>query len=55
MERVAEANLKVRDPKPISREAALFARQDLVRFGAARAAFKTMVTRHIGDPESVVC
>ena len=54
MERVAEAHMKVINPKPISREAALFAQADLVRFGAGRVAFKAMVNRHIGDPESVV-
>jgi hypothetical protein len=46
--------MKVINPKPISREAALFAQADLVRFGAGRVAFKAMVNRHIGDPESVV-
>ncbi len=54
MERVAEAHMKARDPKPISREAALFAQKDLVQLGIGRAAFRSMVTRHIGDPECVV-
>jgi ribulose-5-phosphate 4-epimerase/fuculose-1-phosphate aldolase len=54
MERVAEAHMKARDPKPISREAALFAQKDLVQFGIGRGAFRAMVTRHIGDPECVV-
>ena len=54
MERVAEAHMKVRNPKPISREAALFAREDLVKFGAGRVAFKAMVARHLGNPECVV-
>ncbi len=53
MERVAEAHMKARDPKPISQQAALFAQADLVRFGAGRVAFKAMVGRHIGDPEQV--
>jgi len=46
--------MKARDPKPISREAALFAQKDLVQLGIGRAAFRSMVTRHIGDPECVV-
>ena len=54
MERVAEAHMKARDPKPISREAALFAQKDLVQFGIGRGAFRAMVTRHVGDPECVV-
>jgi ribulose-5-phosphate 4-epimerase/fuculose-1-phosphate aldolase len=54
MERVAEAHMKARDPKSISREAALFAQKDLVQFGIGRGAFRAMVTRHIGDPECVV-
>jgi ribulose-5-phosphate 4-epimerase/fuculose-1-phosphate aldolase len=54
MERVAEAHMKAQDPKPISREAALFAQKDLVQFGIGRGAFRAMVTRHIGDPECVV-
>ena len=54
MERVAEAHMKVRVPKPISREAALFAKADLVKYGSGRVAFRAMVARHVGDPESVV-
>ncbi len=54
MERVAEAHMKVRDPKPISREAALFAQQDLVRFGIGRVAFSNLVSRHLPDPGVVL-
>ncbi len=54
MERVAEAHMKVRDAKPISREAALFAKADLVRYGAGRPGFWSLVSRHIGDPSVVL-
>ena len=53
MERVAEAHMKARDAKPISAEAARFARTDLVRLGAGRAAFRNLVARHIGDGKAV--
>ncbi|MEM1230908.1 MAG: class II aldolase/adducin family protein [Pseudomonadota bacterium] len=53
MERVAEVHMKVRQPKPISPEAARFAQQDLVKYGIGRVAFKSSVTRHIGDPDVV--
>ena len=49
MERVAESHMKARDAKPISAEAARFAKQDLVKHGAGRYAFHAMVARHIGD------
>lgn len=54
MERVAESHMKVRNPKPISAEAARFARDDLVKLGIGRSAFATMTRRHIGDPNIVV-
>ena len=54
MERVAEAHMKARDAKPISAEAARFAKADLTSFGAGRVAFWSLVARHIGD-SSVVC
>jgi ribulose-5-phosphate 4-epimerase/fuculose-1-phosphate aldolase len=54
MERVAEAHMKVRNPVPISAEAARFAKADLVRFGAGRVAFAAMVARHVGDPLRVL-
>jgi ribulose-5-phosphate 4-epimerase/fuculose-1-phosphate aldolase len=49
MERVAEAQMKARDAKPISDEAARFAQRDLVRFGVGRVAFRNLVARHVGD------
>jgi ribulose-5-phosphate 4-epimerase/fuculose-1-phosphate aldolase len=54
MERVAEAHMKARDAVPISPEAARFAKADLVRFGAGRVAFASMVARHIGDADVVL-
>jgi ribulose-5-phosphate 4-epimerase/fuculose-1-phosphate aldolase len=54
MERVAEAHMKARDAVPISPEAARFAKADLVRFGAGRVAFASMVARHIGDADAVL-
>jgi ribulose-5-phosphate 4-epimerase/fuculose-1-phosphate aldolase len=53
MERVAEAHMKVRDAKPISAAAARFAKSDLTRYGVGRAAFWSLVARHIGDPAVV--
>lgn len=53
MERVAEVHMKARDAKPISAEAARFAKADLTRFGAGRAAFWSMVARHVPDPDAV--
>lgn len=49
MERVCEAHMKARDAKPISDEAARYAKQDLVRDGSGRAAFRALVARHVGD------
>ncbi|MEE4360268.1 MAG: class II aldolase/adducin family protein [Pseudomonadales bacterium] len=54
MERVAEAHMKVRDARPISAEAARFAKADLVKFGAGRVAFRAMVDRHVGDYSEVL-
>jgi len=54
MERVAEAHMKARDAKPISPEAARFARADLRRHGPGRAAFWSLVSWHIGDPAVVL-
>ena len=53
LERVCEAHMKARDAKPISAEGARYAKQDLIRYGFGRVAFRAMVTRHIGDPEIV--
>ncbi len=51
MERVCEVHMKVRDPTPISPEAARFAKADLTRFGSGRTAFWNLVARHIPDAE----
>lgn len=51
MERVAEVHMKARDAKPISAEAARFAKDDLTRFGAGRTAFWSMVARHLPDAD----
>jgi|TARA_B110000211_G_C13963614_1_gene501728 ribulose-5-phosphate 4-epimerase/fuculose-1-phosphate aldolase len=53
MERVAEVHMKARNPKPISAEAARFAKKDLTQFGIGRSAFASMLRRHIPDPEIV--
>ncbi|HSG91172.1 MAG TPA: class II aldolase/adducin family protein [Pseudomonadales bacterium] len=53
MERVCETHMKVRNAKPISREAALLAKEDLNRIRSDIAGFWFMVGRHIGD-DSVV-
>jgi len=53
MERVAEVHMKARKPKPISAEAARFAKEDLIKLGVGRAAFASMLARHILDPEIV--
>jgi len=50
MERVAEAHMKARDARPISPEAARYAKSDLTRFGSGRIAFASLVARHIPDP-----
>ncbi|MBM4269445.1 MAG: ribulose phosphate epimerase [Deltaproteobacteria bacterium] len=54
MERVAEAHMKARDAKPISAEAARFAKSDLTRYGPGRVGFWSLVSRHIGDPKVVL-
>jgi ribulose-5-phosphate 4-epimerase/fuculose-1-phosphate aldolase len=53
LERVAEAHMKARDAKPISDEAARFAKADLTRFAPGQVAFWNLVARHIGDPSVV--
>ena len=47
MERVAEAHLKVRSPRPISHNAALYAKADLATEGQARRAFGFLVRHHL--------
>lgn len=54
MERTAEAHMKAREAKPISPEAARFAKADLVRLGAGRLGFAALVARHVGDPSVVL-
>ena len=54
MERVAEVHMKAREARPISPEAARYARADLTRYGAGRVAFWSLVARHIGDPDVVL-
>ena len=49
MERVAEAHLKARDPRPISHNAALFAKADLATPGQARGVFDHLVRHHLRD------
>ncbi len=53
LERAAESHMKARDAKPISAQAARFAKADLVKYGAGRLAFRSLVARHIGDPSIV--
>ncbi len=53
MERVAELHMKVHDPKPISAEAARFAKADLVRMGIGSQGFTSLLRRHIPDPDVV--
>lgn len=47
MERVAEAHVKARNPKPISHNAALFAKADLATARQARDAFDHLVRHHL--------
>ena len=54
MERVAEVHMKARRARPISPAAARYARSDLIRYGAGRVAFWSLVARHIGDPSVVL-
>ena len=49
MERVAEAHLKAPDPKPISHNAALYAKADLTTDAYARSAFDFLVRHHLGE------
>ena len=54
MERVAEVQMKARNPKPISNEAALYAKSDLVRININRVGFWHLVDRYLDDPASVL-
>lgn len=53
MERVAEAHMKARDARPISAEAARYAKADLLKYGPGRVAFANLVARHIPDADVV--
>ena len=53
LERAAEAHMKARDAKPISIDAARYAKADLTKYGGGRVAFRSLVNRHIGDPSCV--
>jgi len=50
MERVAECHMKARDARPVSAQAARFAREDLNKYDTGRLAFQSLIARHIGDP-----
>ena len=52
LERVAEAHMKARDAKPISDEAARYAREDLCKNGAGATAFRWLVSRHVRDSDA---
>jgi hypothetical protein len=54
LERVCEAHLKARGARPLSPEAARFAKEDLERLNAHRGAFFSMVDRHVGDRTAVL-
>jgi ribulose-5-phosphate 4-epimerase/fuculose-1-phosphate aldolase len=53
MERVAEAHMKAVSARPISAEAARYAKQDLTSDGAGRSAFAWLVASYIEDPSVV--
>lgn len=53
LERVCEAHMKARDAKPISAAGARYAKADLVRLGAGRGQFRSLIARHVGAPEIV--
>lgn len=54
MERVAEVHLKARNAKPISAEAARYAKADLVQFGPGKVAFYALVARYVEDTSVVL-
>ena len=54
LERVAEVHMKARHAKPISAEAARYAKEDLTSFGPGRVVFASLVARHIDDPAVVL-
>ena len=48
MERVAEAHVKARSPRPVSAEAARYAKSDLATEAQARRVFEFLVRHHLG-------
>lgn len=50
MERVAQAHLQARSPRPISHNAALFAKADLATASQAHSAFDHLVRHHLRVP-----
>ena len=54
LERVAEAHMKTTQAKPISKEAALYAKTDLIRYGGGAGVFESLVQRHIIDTKVVL-
>ena len=53
LERVTEALMKAPDAIPISDEAAVIARNDLISVRAFEVSFEFLVSRHVGDPTIV--
>lgn len=53
LERVTEALMKAPHATPISDEAAVIARDDLVNYRSLELAFEFLVSRHVGDPSVV--
>ncbi len=53
LERVVESQMKVRDAKPISAEAARYAKANMLRHGAGSIPFRSLVARHIEDVSGV--
>ena len=55
MERVAEAHVKARHPRPISAEAARFAKADLATDAQADRVFRFLVRHHLGAEAEAEC
>jgi ribulose-5-phosphate 4-epimerase/fuculose-1-phosphate aldolase len=53
LERAAEVHMKARDAKPISAVAARRAQANLTKYGEGRISFRSLVSRHVGDPSIV--
>ena len=54
LERVAEAHMKTKNPKPISPDAARYAKEDLIRIGSGAAVYDALIQRHIANPNEVL-